>query len=133
MKHRKLMKLSTLILAGVLCMMLLSQPIISFAANDVPFDNWHADRVFRDSEADAGARVDSIIDNMTLTEKMANNTGSTTSAIARLGLGGGINSGGSGGDCHHGTQNGTWFPTSLGNSQAWDLDLFARMGDLMGK
>ncbi|MDR0424322.1 MAG: glycoside hydrolase family 3 C-terminal domain-containing protein, partial [Clostridiales Family XIII bacterium] len=82
---------------------------------------------YQDYRLDAGQRVEDIISKLTLEEKVSFSAGS--SALIRLGLNGGR---GGGGEGLHGVAwdaQATVFPNSLGLSQSWDKDLFAKIGE----
>jgi beta-glucosidase len=89
------------------------------------------DRIFRDHTIDSGARIDDIMAELTLEEKVALSVGG--SAIARLGLNSMRGGGGEGlhGVTGSGTTGYTVFPEPLGLSQSWDPDLLYSFGDTL--
>ncbi|MDR1426150.1 MAG: glycoside hydrolase family 3 C-terminal domain-containing protein, partial [Bifidobacteriaceae bacterium] len=99
-------------------------------ASAAPDDGFvpEADQIFRDHTVDAGARIDDIMSQLTLEEKVALSVGGT--AIARLGLNSARAGGGEG---LHGVVGVgyTVFPQPLGLSQSWDPDLLYDFGEAL--
>ncbi|MDR1151147.1 MAG: glycoside hydrolase family 3 C-terminal domain-containing protein, partial [Bifidobacteriaceae bacterium] len=89
------------------------------------------DRIFRDHNIDSGARIDDIMAELTLEEKVALSV--SGGAIARLGLNAMRSGGGEGlhGVTGSGTTGYTVFPEPLGLSQSWDPDLLYDFGETL--
>ena len=128
MLHKKTIgRLLAITLAVMLLTVMLPASFMGGVASAAgePFTNWRAELAFRDSDKDVDERVDSIMNEMTFSEKQSFSQGSG-SAIARLGVSG-SSAGGGGGDRLHGDGQGT-LPSPLGNSQSWDQNLYRRIG-----
>ncbi|MDR1158791.1 MAG: hypothetical protein LBK75_10930, partial [Oscillospiraceae bacterium] len=82
---------------------------------------------FQDGAEDTGDRLNSLINELTLEEKIAG-----AGTINRLGVNGGRTGGGEGLHGVAGSQA-TVFPSSLGLSQTWDDALLEKIGDIIAK
>ncbi|MDR0380590.1 MAG: glycoside hydrolase family 3 C-terminal domain-containing protein, partial [Oscillospiraceae bacterium] len=130
MRHKKhLSRFLSLTLAMTLMASLLLWAAPTALADTDPPPSFPFTKVYDyyDPGVDAGDRLDDLINRMTLDEKMASGAG------ARLGVSGSRSGGGEG--LHGVAWDGyaTVFPSSLGLSQSWDEDLFARIGDVIAK
>lgn len=90
------------------------------------------DYSFRDDTIPADKRLNDIMNQLTLEEKIAMATGGASAAVPRLGINAGRSGGG---EALHGVKGGnaTVFPSALGLSQSWDKGLFYDMGDIIAK
>ncbi|MDR1295393.1 MAG: hypothetical protein LBK59_10680, partial [Bifidobacteriaceae bacterium] len=124
-------KILALLAAGALAAPLVSVGTATAASTDtfVP----RLDYQFRDHEVDVGDRLDDLVAQLTLEEKIALASGSSAAAIERLGLNAGRSV--AGGEGLHGIQGGnaTVYPSSLGLSQSWDDDLLYEIGDTIAE
>jgi uncharacterized repeat protein (TIGR02543 family) len=105
-------------------------PVAALANEPAPIIN--AAQPWQSYSADTGERLNSLIEALTLDEKVAI-AGGSLSAINRLGVNGGR---GGGGEGLHGVAwdgQATMFPSSLGLSQSFDTDLLESIGDVIAK
>lgn len=121
---KNLKKFLSFVLAGL---MVLSAPLACMAEGFAPT----IDYAFRDHNTPVDQRIDEILSLMTLEEKMAMSSGGA--AVNRLGLN---NARGGGGEGLHGVDDrgiASVFPSSLGLSQSWDMDLMYEFGAVVAE